>query len=337
MNYTFANFVVGSSNQFAHAASLAVANLPAQAYNPLFLYGGVGLGKTHLLQAICYHLRQHGVYVTYLSAERFMNELVSSLQRGRMEAFRERYREVDALVMDDVQFLCGKDRTQEEFFHTFNALYDSGRQIIVASDKPPQELLSLQERLRSRLASGLIADLQPPDLETRVAILCRKAEESGFVLSPGVAMLVASRVCTHVRELEGCLTRIGAYASLHGQGITTELAEFVLQQLFVEREQGVTAKRIQQQVSEHFGLRMGELKSSSRLRSITFPRQIAMFLCRELTDDSLPEIGRHFGGRDHTTVLHACAKIAHLEKTDEQMAHLLWQLRRSLGSEVWKS
>jgi chromosomal replication initiator protein len=330
MDYTFSNFVVGSSNQFAHAAALAVANLPAQAYNPLFLYGGVGLGKTHLLQAIGHHIGQRSIGVVYLSAERFMNELVNSMQHGHMELFRERYRQVNTLLMDDVQFLTGKDRTQEEFFHTFNALYDAGKQIVVSSDRPPQELISLHERLRSRFASGLIADIQPPDLETRVAILCRKAEERGLSLPPSVAMLVASGVRTNVRELEGCLTRIGAYASLNAQRINEELAEMVLQQLLAEHEQTITAARIQQAVAEHFGLKTSELRSMRRLRSITFPRQIAMFLCRELTDASLLEIGRHFGGRDHTTVMHSCAKIARLEEGDEQVARLLWQLRRML-------
>lgn len=331
MNCTFANFVVGSSNQFAHAAALAVANRPAQAYNPLFLYGGVGLGKTHLLEAIGHRLRQEGVRVVYLSAERFMNELINSLQRGHMALFRERYRQGDALLIDDVQFFAGKAHTQEEFFHTFNSLYNSGKQIVVTSDRPPQEIVSLQERLRSRLCSGLIADLQAPDLETRVAILCRKAEERRLSLPACVAMLVASQLRTHVRELEGCLTRIGAYASLNGQNITIELAENVLQQLLTERERGMTAERIQQTVAEHFQVRVSAFQSKSRHRSISFPRQVAMFLCRELTDASLLEIGRCFGGRDHTTVLHACAKIARLEEEDEQAAHILWQLRRSLG------
>jgi chromosomal replication initiator protein len=332
MDCTFANFIVGSSNQFAHAASLAVANLPGQAYNPLFLYGGVGLGKTHLLQAIGHRIRRTGSHIAYLSAERFANELTSSLQQGRMESFRGRYRQVDALLIDDVQFLAGKDRTQEEFLHTFNALYDAGRQIVIAGDKPPQEILPLQERLRSRLSSGLIADIQPPDLETRIAILHLKAEERGLALSSDVAMLVASRVCTNVRELEGCLTRIGAYASLYAQDINAEVTETVLQQLLAERERGITVPRIQRVVAEHFGLRTCELSSKERLRSITFPRQIAMFLCRELTGASLLEIGRCFGGRDHTTVLHSCAKIARLEGDDERVARILWQLRRALDS-----
>jgi chromosomal replication initiator protein len=331
MNCTFTNFVVGSSNQFAHAASLAVANLPARAYNPLFLYGGVGLGKTHLLEAIGHHLTQQGARAVYLSAERFMNDLVNSLQHGRMEIFRTRYRQVDALLIDDVHFLAGKDRTQEEFFHTFNALYNTGGQVVVSSDKPPQDIVALEERLRSRFSSGLIADIQPPDLETRVAILLRKAEERGLALSSRVAMLVATRVRTNVRELEGCLTRIGAYASLHARSITEELAETVLQQVVAEREDMLTTGRIQRIVAEHFGVKTSELKSKRRLRSITFPRHVAMFLCRELTDASLPEIGRQFGGRDHTTVLHSCTKIARLETEDEHVARLLWHLRRTLG------
>jgi chromosomal replication initiator protein len=332
MDYTFANFIVGSANQFAHAASLAVANLSARAYNPLFIYGGDGLGKTHLLQAIFHRVKQRGVRATYLSAERFVNELVSSLQHGRMGSFRERYRQADVLLIDDVQFLGGKKRTQEEFFHTFNALYDAGKQIVASSDRPPQDLLSLQERLRSRFASGLTANVQPPDLETRVAILCRKAEAGGFTLPPRVAMLMASRVRTNVRELEGCLTRIGAHASLNDQNINIELAETVLHQLLAEHEHAITAPRIQQTVAQYFGLKASELKSRRRLRSIALPRQIAMFLCRELTDSTLPEIGRHFGGRDHTTVIHSCTKVARLEESDEQIAHLLWQLRQTLGN-----
>lgn len=330
MDCTFANFIVGSANQFAHAAALAVANLSAQAYNPLFIYGGTGLGKTHLLQAICYRARQRGVRVTYSPAERFVNELVRSLQHGRMESFRERYRQADALLIDDVQFLEGKGHTQEEIFHTFNALYDAGKQIVASSDRPPQDLLSLQERLRSRFASGLIADVQPPDLETRVAILRRKAEECGLALPLRVAMLVASRVRTNVRELEGCLTRIGAYASLNGQSISVGLAETVLQQLLIEHERAITAPHIQQTVAQYFGLKTSELRSRRRLRSISLPRQIAMFLCRELTDSTLPEIGRCFGGRDHTTVIHSCAKVARLEESDERTAHQLWQLRQTL-------
>ena len=333
MSYTFANFIVGSSNQFAHAAALAVANLPGRAYNPLFLYGGVGLGKTHLLQAISHHIAQGNPTwrVMDLSAERFVHEFVSSLQHDHMESFRSQYRQADACIVDDVQFFAGKDRSQEEFFHTFNALYEAGKQIVLASDKPPQEITPLQERLRSRFACGLIADMQPPDLETRVAILHRKAEERSLLLPTNVAMLVATHMYANVRELEGCLARLGAYASLHAQSISVELTEAVLQQVLTERDRVLTAPRIQQAVAQHFGVKTSDLKSKKRQRAIAFPRQVAMFLCRELTNASLPEIGRHFGGKDHTTVLHACTKIARLEEADEHIARILWQLRQTLG------
>ncbi|HEY7492597.1 MAG TPA: chromosomal replication initiator protein DnaA [Candidatus Tectomicrobia bacterium] len=333
MSYTFANFVVGSSNQFAHAAALAVANHPGGTYNPLFLYGGVGLGKTHLVQAISQHMAQEGPTrrVICLPAERFVHELVSSLQQDTMESFRSQYRQVDALLVDDVQFLAGKDRSQEEFFHTFNALYEAGKQIVLTSDKSPQDITPLQERLRSRFTCGLMADIQPPDLETRVAILHRKAEERGIPLPTSAAMLVATHMQANVRELEGCLARLGAYASLRAQDISTELTAAVLLQFLSERERAITAPRIQQAVAQHFGVKTSDLRSKKRQRRIAFPRQVAMFLCRELTSASLPEIGRHFGGKDHTTVLHACTKIARLEESDEHVARILWQLRQALG------
>jgi chromosomal replication initiator protein len=333
MDYTFTNFVVGSSNQFAHAAALAVANLPAEAYNPLILYGGTGLGKTHLLHAVAHRIRQHHPTwrVVYLPAESFMRELLQALHHERMEAFQEHYRQADVLLIDDLQFMAGRERTQEAFLHTFNALYEAKKQIVLSSDKPPQDIAPLAARLRSRLTSGLTADLQPPDLETRLAILARKASLHGIVLPQGVAMLIASRVRTNVSELEQCLARIVTYASLHMQSIDEGLAERVLQQACAEREQAITAPRIQQTVAAHFGLKISELRSKRRQQAVVFPRQVAMYLCRELTEASLPEIGRHFGGRDHTTVLHACAKIARLEETDESVARLLWQLRRTLA------
>jgi len=332
MDYTFTNFVVGSSNQFAHAAALAVANLPAEAYNPLLLYGSTGLGKTHLLHAMAHHMRQrHPTWrVVYLPAESFMRELLQALHQERIGIFQERYRQADVLLVDDLQFMAGRERTQEAFLQTFNALYEAKRQIVLSSDKPPQDMAPLAARLRSRLTAGLMADLQPPDLETRLAILDRKALANGVHLPAGVAMLIASRMRTNVSELEQSLARIATYASLHTQSIDENLAELVLQQALAEREQAVTAPRIQQTVAAHFGLKMSELRSKRRQRTVVFPRQVAMFLCRELTDASLPEIGRHFGGRDHSTVLHSCAKIARMEETDESVARLLWQLRRTL-------
>jgi chromosomal replication initiator protein len=333
MDYTFANFVVGSSSQFAHAAALAVAKLPARAYNPLFIYGGMGMGKTHLLQAIGHFMEQHDSTqrILYLSAEQFSRQLISDLQHGCMETFRDHYRQVDALLIDDVQFLAGKTRSQEEFFHTFNTLYEAGKQVVLTSDRPPQEITPMQERLRSRFLCGVVADIQPPDLETRIAILYRKAEALKLTLSPRIALHVASHIKSNIRDLEGCLARMGTAASLSGQGISEELAEHTLQQIAAERQRAMTTPRIQQVVAAHFGLKASELKSNRRVRSIAFPRQIAMFLCRELTDSSLPEIGRHFGGKDHTTVLHSCAKITRLEESDEQVARLLWQLRQVLG------
>ncbi len=333
MDYTFTNFVVGSSNQFAHAAALAVANLPAEAYNPLILYGSTGLGKTHLLHAVAHRIRQqHPTWrVVYLPAESFMRELLQALHHERMDTFQERYRQADVLLVDDLQFMAGRERTQEAFLYTFNALYEAKKQIVLSSDKPPQDIAPLAARLRSRLTAGLMADLQPPDLETRLAILDRKALVHGIVLPPGVAMLIAARVRTNVSDLEQCLARIVTYASLHTQSIDESLAEMVLQQAFAEREQAVTAPRIQQTVAAHFGLKISELRSKRRQRALVFPRQVAMYLCRELTEASLPEIGRHFGGRDHTTVLHSCAKIARMEETDESVARLLWQLRRTLA------
>jgi len=266
MDYTFTNFVVGSSNQFAHAAALAVANLPAAAYNPFLLYGGTGLGKTHLLHAIAHRIRQHHPTwrVVYLPAESFMRELLQALHHEYMDAFQERYRQADVLLVDDLQFMAGRERTQEVFLQTFNALYEAKKQIVLSSDKPPQELAPLAARLRSRLTAGLIADLQPPDLETRLAILDRKALAHGIVLPPSVAMLIASRVRTNVSDLEQCLARVVTYASLHTQSIDEGLAETVLQQTFAEREQAITAPRIQQTVAAHFGLKMSELRSKRR-------------------------------------------------------------------------
>jgi chromosomal replication initiator protein len=334
MNYTFANFVIGAANQFAHAAALAVANLPARAYNPLFIHGGSGLGKTHLLRAIGEHVQQRAAMrrVTYLPAERFVSEWVHYLQHNQTADFRHHYRQVDMLLVDDIQYLAGKQRAQEEFFHTFNALIDAERQIVLTSDRPPQDLAPLEPRLRSRFTAGLMAAIQPPDLETRLAILQRKAAQHDLVLSQDVAMLMASQLRTNVPDLEVAMARLTAYASLYNHAeVTVDMAETMLSQLFAERAEVITAARIQSAVAERLDLKVGDLRSKNRRRAVAFARQVAMFLCRELTNASLPEIGRDFGGKDHSTVLHACTKIAGLEETDEDVARLLWQLRRALG------
>jgi chromosomal replication initiator protein len=328
--------VVGSSNRFAHAASLAVASIPAKTYNPLLLHGEAGVGKTHLLRAIGHHLQAQSDtrHVVYVTAEHFTHELAHTLQQRRMEWFRARYRQAEVLLVDDIEFFAGKDRTQEEFLHTFNALYDAGRQIVMASARSPQAITPLQERLRSRLTCGVIADLQPPDLEMRVAILVRKAAEQGLLLPPDAVMVVASRVEMNIRELEGCLARIGAYASLHARDIDEELVTTVLRELHSAREQVLTVRRVQETVAAYFGIEASALVSRSRQRSVTFPRQVAMFLCRDLLDASLQEIGRAFGGKNHTTILHAYAKMARLEKKDAETARLLWRLRRTLGERL---
>ncbi|MGE3538173.1 MAG: chromosomal replication initiator protein DnaA [Candidatus Tectimicrobiota bacterium] len=333
MDYTFSNFVVGSSNRFAHAAALAVANAPAEAYNPLLIYGKTGLGKTHLLQAMTQYIQQrHPAWRTvYVSAEHFMRELLRALQQGRTGAFQEHYRRADVLLVDDVQFMVGREHTQEAFLYTFDALHEARKQIVLACDKAPQELAPLDVRLRSRLAAGLLTDIQAPDLDTRLAILTCKASERAILLPQEVAALVASRIHTNISDLEQGLTRIATYASLQAQAINMSLAETVLQQIGAERARVLTPPRIQQLVAQHFHLKVSELRSKKRHQSIILPRQIAMFLCRECTDASLPEIGRQFGGRDHTTVLYACSKIARLEETDENVAQQLAQLRRVLG------
>jgi chromosomal replication initiator protein len=338
MDYTFANFVVGSSNRFAYTAALAVAKLPVGAYNPLVIYGGTGLGKTHLLHAIRHAMLQTAPtrQVVYLSAERFSRDLSMALQHHGMEAFRSQYRLIDALLVDDVQFLAGKTHTQEEFFHTFNTLYEAGKQIVLSSDRVPQDITPLPPRLRSRFVCGLLAEVQPPDLDTCCAILMQKAESLRLLLHIEVARLIATHVPANVRQLESCLARLGAYASLQAQSINTALAETVLQQFLREQEQALTAPRIQQTVAAFFGIKTNDLRSKSRLRTITLPRQIAMFLCRELTTASLPEIGRYFGGKDHTTVLHACNRITHLENHDESVARILWHIRQTLGTPCGK-
>ncbi len=328
--YTFDSFVIGSSNRFAHAAALAVAEAPAQAYNPLFIYGGTGLGKTHLLQAVGQYVAEHSgsLTVRYITSETFMNDFINSLRDKRIEGFKQRYRTYDLLLIDDIQFLEHKERIQEEFFHTFNSLYEAGRQIVISSDRPPREISTLEERLRSRFEWGLITDIQPPDLETRIAILRKKVKTDGIhVPDPQVLTFIAGRVSTNIRELEGALTRVVAFSSLTGRPMTVELAEDVLKDVFPQGEaQEVSIERIQTTVSDRFSLSLEELCGDRRSQNIVYPRQVAMYLSRELTDASLPKIGREFGGRDHTTVIHATSKIARLIREDRSVYNLVQEL-----------
>jgi chromosomal replication initiator protein len=329
--YTFDLFVIGSSNRFAHAAALAVAEAPAQAYNPLFIYGGTGLGKTHLLQAIAQYVSEHtkGSTTRYVTSETFMNDFINSLRDKRIEGFKQRYRTYDVLLVDDIQFFEGKERIQEEFFHTFNSLYEAGRQIVISSDRPPKEIATLEERLRSRFEWGLITDIQPPDLETRIAILRKKVTTDRIAIAdPEVLTFIAGRVSTNIRELEGALTRVVAFSSLTGLALTVELAEQVLRDLFPHGEDvpAVTIGRIQEAVSDRFGLSVTELCSQRRSQSVAYPRQVAMYLSRELTDASLPKIGKEFGGRDHTTVIHATSKITRLISEDRSVYNLVQDL-----------
>ncbi len=329
--YTFDLFVIGSSNRFAHAAALAVAEAPAQAYNPLFIYGGTGLGKTHLLQAIGQYVSEHtkGSTTRYVTSETFMNDFINSLRDKRIEGFKQRYRTYDVLLVDDIQFFEGKERIQEEFFHTFNSLYEAGRQIVISSDRPPKEIATLEERLRSRFEWGLITDIQPPDLETRIAILRKKVTTDRIgVDDPEVLTFIAGRVSTNIRELEGALTRVVAFSSLTGIELTVELAEQVLRDLFPHGEAvpAVTITRIQEAVSDRFGLSITELCSQRRSQAVAYPRQVAMYLSRELTDASLPKIGKEFGGRDHTTVIHATSKITRLISEDRSVYNLVQDL-----------
>jgi chromosomal replication initiator protein len=328
--YTFDSFVIGSSNRFAHAAALAVAEAPAQAYNPLFIYGGTGLGKTHLLQAIGQYVGEHArdLSVCYVTSERFMNDFINSLRDKRIEGFKQRYRTFGVLLIDDIQFLEHKERIQEEFFHTFNTLYEAGKQIVISSDRPPRQIATLEQRLRSRFEWGLMTDIQPPDLETRIAILQKKARTDGIQVADADLMtFVASRVSTNIRELEGALTRVVAFASLTGRPMTVELAQDVLRDVFPQGEAAqVSIERIQDDVCERFGLSREELIGDKRSQNIVYPRQVAMYLSRELTDSSLPKIGRHFGGRDHTTVIHATSKIARLIREDRSVYNLVQEL-----------
>lgn len=309
--YTFENFVVGPSNRHSHAYSLAVANSPAKTYNPLFIYGGVGLGKTHLMQAVCHQIRATSpeVKIFYTTSERFTNELIDAIQCRSTNAFRQKYRNIDVLVIDDIHFIAGKESTQEEFFHTFNALYDAHKQIIISSDRPPKEISNLQDRLVSRFSWGLTTDIQPPDLETRVAILKKKIEREPVHVPDDAIFFIAQLIKTNIRELEGALIRTIAYSLLEEKPITLELTKNVLKDLLKEPKKLITVDFIQRVVAEEFGVQFQDLKTKRRNKNIVLPRQVAMYLSRELTDQSLPEIGAHFGGKDHTTVMYSCDKI----------------------------
>jgi chromosomal replication initiator protein len=330
VKYTFDSFVIGSSNRFAHAAALAVAEAPAQAYNPLFIYGSTGLGKTHLLQAVAQYVAEHSseLSVRYVTSEAFVNDFINSLRDKRTEGFKQRYRAYDVLLIDDVQFLEGKERFQEEFFHTFNSLHEAGSQIVLSSDRPPRDIATLEERLRSRFEWGLITDIQPPDLETRIAILRKRVKVDGIhVDEEQVLTFIASRVSTNIRELEGALTRVVAFSSLTGRAMTVELAQDVLRDVFPQGEAAeVSIKRIQDLVAERFSLSLEELCGEKRSQNIVYPRQVAMYLSRQLTDSSLPKIGKEFGGRDHTTVIHATQKIDRLLREDRSVYNLVQEL-----------
>jgi chromosomal replication initiator protein len=330
--YTFEQFVVGSSNQFAHAASLAVAQQPGEHYNPFFIYGGVGLGKTHLVNAIGHKIleRRPDLQVLYLSSESFMNELIASLRRDRMDDFKSRFRTIDVLILDDVQFIAGKERTQEEFFHTFNSLYETHRQIVITSDRFPKEIPALEDRLRNRFEWGLIADIQPPDMETRVAILQKKAEVEGVELPHEVAIFLAANIDSNVRELEGSLTRLAAFSSLTKTPITVELAKEVLHNTLRNAHREISVEHIQRAICEHFNLKLGDLKSKRRTKNVALPRQLAMYLCRKLTSSSFPAIGSMFGGRDHSTVIHASRVIEKKIQEDPHIRITLDRIEKSL-------
>ncbi|MEN8906062.1 MAG: chromosomal replication initiator protein DnaA [Clostridiales bacterium] len=332
--YTFDTFVIGNGNRFAHAASLAVAETPAKAYNPLFIYGGVGLGKTHLMHAIGHYVlhQNSSLKVLYVSSEKFTNELINAIKDDRNEHFRAKYRSIDILLIDDIQFIGGKERTQEEFFHTFNALYELDKQIILSSDKPPKDIKTLEDRLRSRFEWGLIADVQAPDLETRIAILRKKAQLENLDVPNEIMVFIADNIASNIRELEGALNRVIAYSSLtHNDNITLELASEALKDILsAHKTKEVNASLIQQTVSKYFDIKLEDFKSKKRTREISYPRQIAMYLCRELTDLSLPKIGDAFGGRDHTTVIHACEKISESFSKNFETKRAIEELKRTI-------
>jgi len=330
--YTFNNFVVGPSNQFAHAAAKAVADAPGRAYNPLFIYSGVGLGKTHLVNAIGHHIQSRSprTKVAYLSSEQFTNELINKMSHQRMEEFRQKYRNMDILLIDDIQFIAGKERTQEEFFHTFNTLYEAQKQIVLTSDRQPKEIPDIEERLRSRFESGLISDIQAPDLETRIAILKKKAEFWGIRLPDDVAEFLASMMKNNIRELEGGLVKLGAVSSLTNTEITQELAQNELKYLLDSREKVITNELVQKIVAEVFGVKISDLKSKRRTKAVVLPRQVAMYLCRNQAGSSLPEIGTFFGGKDHSTVIHACKVIEEKKEKDPELRARIEMLIKQL-------
>ncbi|SFB43812.1 chromosomal replication initiator protein DnaA [Clostridium frigidicarnis] len=331
--YTFDSFVIGNSNRFAHAASLAVAESPAKAYNPLFVYGGVGLGKTHLMHAIGHYILKNNpkAKVVYVSSEKFTNELINSIKDDTNVEFRNTYRNIDVLLIDDIQFIAGKERTQEEFFHTFNELHDANKQIILSSDRPPKEIPTLEDRLRSRFEWGLIADIQPPDFETRIAILKKKADVENLNVPNEVMHYIATKIKSNIRELEGALIRIVAYSSLTNRDITVDLASEALKDIISNKQsKHITIDLIQDVVANYHNLRIEDLKSQRRTRNVSFPRQIAMYLCRKLTDMSLPKIGEEFGGRDHTTVIHAYEKISEGLKVDEALQTKVSEITKKL-------
>src|SRR6195952_2349954 len=331
--YQFDGFVIGSGNQFAMAAAQAVAERPSKAYNPLFLYGGVGMGKTHLMHAIGHDVkrRQPHASISYVSGEKFTNEMINSVRYDKMTSFRDKFRTVDVLLIDDIQFLAGKERTQEEFFHTFNALHESMKQIVIASDRPPKELADFEDRLRSRFEWGLIADIQPPDLETKVAILQKKAESEQTSLPTDVALFIASNVRTNVRELEGALVRLIAWCSMHGVGISLAVTQQCLKQFIDTQVRKISIEAIQRAVAEQFGMRVAELKQKNNSRQIVVPRQISMFLAKQMTEASLPEIGRQFGGKPHTPVMHSISKIDELRRTDKDLNRTINKLMETLS------
>ena len=331
--YTFETFVVGNSNRFAHAASLAVAESPSKAYNPLFIYGGVGLGKTHLMHAIGHLINENNknLKVVYITSEKFINELISAIKDDKNIEFRNKYRNVDVLLIDDVQFIAGKERTQEEFFHTFNALHESNKQIILSSDRPPKEIKTLEERLCSRFEWGLIADIQPPDYETRIAILRKKADVDKLNIPNEVLIYIATKIKSNIRELEGALLRVVAYTNLTNSNVSLDLAKEALKDLInTKNSKTITIEYIQETIANYFDLNIEMLKSQRRTQNIAFPRQIAMYLCRKLTDSSLPKIGENFGGRDHTTVIHAYEKILNKIESDQDFNNTINELSNKI-------